>query len=285
MKKSKNFFPPLLKSLLFILFATGGAKIIYREVIFPGIKLLPYGVYNPILSLDYIRFTFRYLFFIWTLLVYIFVEFLLSKHKLKDVVFIEGKHKWKMFIKGGYLGAIAILSVILAVDFFKVITITGFDLVNKNLIYSILLYTSTTLLMAFSFELVFRGFMLKALARHVNYHVAIFMTTIVYATIFIHGSYDVYPITQLFLGLFLGYGFLAYGFYFVWGFHFVWDCIESMIYSDTIVFTTLKLTTQEGTDQINLERVVASFILFIATLLLFWQIKRKKILKLKKNGF
>lgn len=285
MKKSKNFFIPLIKSLLFTLFAVGGAKIIYREVLFPGIKSLPYGVYNPILSLDYIRFSFRYLFFIWTLLVYLFAEFFLSKHKISNIIFVAEKHKCRSFMKGSFSGAFMILLVVVIVALFKVITITGFDPFDTTLVVSFLLCISTTFLTAFSFELIFRGFMLDHLAKHVNYHVAVFMTTVVYSTIFIHGDYDVYPITQFFLGLFLGYSYLFYGFYFVWAFHFVWDFIESIVYSDTIISNTLGLSTEKGAEQINIERVIASLILLAATLLLLWYMRRKKGLRLKKNGF
>ena len=89
----KSFFLPLFKVLLFILATVWGAKILYSEVIFPGYNFLPFEIYNPILDLTMDRFLFRLIFFLWSILLYLFAELILTKKKWKKLTIIQEKHK------------------------------------------------------------------------------------------------------------------------------------------------------------------------------------------------
>ncbi|PIS00753.1 MAG: hypothetical protein COT84_06070 [Chlamydiae bacterium CG10_big_fil_rev_8_21_14_0_10_35_9] len=282
MRHVVDFFNPVVKVLLFIIFTIGGSQIIYDETLYRGFHLLSFSVYNPILDLDYGRFIFRGVFFVITLMTYFFVKFILSKSKWKDIEFISAKKKALPFFKGVFWGALSILWVILLVWLFNIITFTGIDFSAKSFFAAFFLYLLSSLISAFAFELAFRSFSLKKLAEAFPSHVAVILSSVLYASVFVYHVNDFYPITAFSMGLLLGYSYLLYGFYFVFGFHFIWGFLESIFYSNTIFLSTLELTSDNAKEILNSERIIAFFILtaLAIAVLIF---KRKKFSRSKKT--
>jgi len=240
MPATKKFFTPLLKILLFILATVWGAKILYSEVIFPGYNFQPFEIYNPILDLTAGRFLFRIIFFLWSLLLYFFMQLILTKKKWKALVIIQGKSKFKSFLKGTAIGFVymgVILLTLLILNFFKI------SKANPSLNdASILLfrYFIAIIVTAFFLELIFRAMALEILKKHLNIHLANLIVSIFFASIFIFSKSDFYPIKQLSLSMLLGYVYYKYGFYKAFGFHFGFNYLESFFFSNSIFNVNLK---------------------------------------------
>lgn len=277
----KSFFLPLFKVLLFILATVWGAKILYSEVIFPGYNFLPFEIYNPILDLTMDRFLFRLIFFLWSILLYLFAELILTKKKWKRLTIIQEKHKLVSFLKGNAAGLIyigLILITLLVLNFFKI----SEAFLNFKTAFPLLIgYFIAIITTAFFLELIFRATALEILQKNLNIHLSNLIVSVLFASIFIFSKSEFHPMKQLFLSMLLGYIYHKYGFYRTFGFHFCFDYIESLFFSNIIFNVNLKrLPDFTALTELN---IVSSIFLIIGVTWLAFNLN-KRLKKRKKQS-
>jgi membrane protease YdiL (CAAX protease family) len=279
MRSARLFFTPIIKVLLFVLVSLGGAEILYSEVLFPNYQFLPFEIYNPVLDLTKDRFLFRMILLGWGILLYLFLQFILSKHKLKDLIIINEENKVKNFFKGSCFGVIFFGFVLFFLTILNFNQITEFLVFTKDTFLILCLYLITIFASCFFFELIFRATVLNYLKDHLNIHVANLMTSTIFAAIFVFSNSDYYPIKQFLFSLFLGYTFFKYGFYATFGFHFGWNYLESIFFSNKIL--KINLVRQEDFTPLTENSLISIIILLVSVIIYLLQFtkSRKKISK------
>ncbi len=242
----KNKFLTAAKIIAFYILAVYiGEMALVHNIIWPTIHWLSanYPDLRPSIQsftqLDYGRIIGRIFSFIGVSIIYLlFVKFI-DKSSLRDSVLFPKSSMIKFFILGCLLGALMVFTTIVFTLITESVSLTPLISWKTSLPSVIILYLCIQLLTAATEELIMRGYVLKNLAEIINPNVAVILTSLIFGYWHVQYSF-IYGSLAFIFGLIAGYGFIfTRNLYFCIGMHFAWNCIESIVYSQTLFNVTV----------------------------------------------
>tara|TARA_R110000868_G_scaffold410401_1_gene698353 strand:+ start:603 stop:1226 length:624 start_codon:yes stop_codon:yes gene_type:complete len=163
----------------------------------------------------------------------------IDKSNIRDSALCPKSSIVKFFINGFLLGALMVATTIALTFFTKSVSLVPLINWTASLPTVITLYLCVQLLTAATEELIMRGYVLKNLAEIINPSSAVIITALIFG--FWHLKYSfIYGSLAFIFGLVVGYGYIiTRNLYYCIGIHFAWNCIESVVYSQTLFNVTV----------------------------------------------
>jgi len=234
----KRILIPLLQvGAFFALYFICG-HLLLDKLIWPAIdrlppNRLPIGI-DTFLELDFGRIFARIFGFCWTISLFFLFQKFVHGRSWRDNILFRPHHKFRTFFWGGIYGSILVISLIAISILTKTIVIKAVHLFPADVFWTVLLYIFCMILTASSVEIAMRGYVLQTLKENWGTHLAVWMSAIVFGSVYLTESYY-YAYAAFVAGLLLGYAYAWYGIYYCIGWHFMWNFIESVFFSGKIV--------------------------------------------------